>query len=172
MDFSVELQKLLDLEEFPPVDPLTELARAQAGLLENIQKNNSALSLQIEEIYDIIKESDENAKEVKAAAKREQLLLVGLIGMADLLDSLLPHMQQQHSQIIVAKMDGAMNSCSLERLGFQGERFEPRLHTVASAEYSDAPLETIIGVLESGYAYHGKIIRKATVILSKGAQDV
>ena len=69
MNFTAELQKLLKAENSPPVDPLAELARAQAGFLEGIHKNGAGISLQIEEIYDIVKESSKNAKEVKNAAK-------------------------------------------------------------------------------------------------------
>jgi hypothetical protein len=124
----------------------------------------------MEEVYDIIKASDENAKEVKSAAKRESMLLRGLVAMSDLLDGLLPYMQE-HSRTAAARKGDVMNACGLEQLGFSGERLDPKLHTVVSAEYSGAPLESIIRVLESGYAYNGKIIRKATVILSKGAEN-
>ena len=170
MDFAEELQKLLREEEPSPVDPLEELVRAQAGLLDHIHKNGAGLSLQIEEIYDIIRETDDNAAEVKAAAKRETMLLGGLTALSDLLDGLLPYLQE-HGQTVAAKKEEAMNACGLERLGYTGERLDPRLHTVASAEYSGAPPESVIRVLESGYAYRGKIIRRATVILSKGEEN-
>lgn len=177
MDFAAELQKLLRETEPPVVDPLSELAQAQAeltrvqeALLEGIQKNGADLSLQIEEIYDIVNESNEKAKEANAAIKRENLLLRGLVAMGDLLDNLLPYIQE-HAQTIAAKKEEAMNACAIEQLGFPGERLDPKLHSVASAEYSAAPLESVIRVLESGYAYRGKIIRKATVILSKGVQN-
>lgn len=175
MDFAAELEKLLQAEESPPLDLLEELAMTQAELLGSLQEllgsqqqNNESLSLQVEEIYDIVKESDENAKEVKAAAKRENMLVNGLISLCDLVDGLLPHLQE-HSRTVDAKKMEAVDACGLEPLGFPGERLDPRLHTVAGAEYSDAPMESVIRVLESGYAYHEKLIRKATVILSKGA---
>lgn len=170
MDFAVELQKLLYAEEPPCVDPLAELARAQVALLDSINKNDTNISLQIEEVYDIIKEADENAREVKAALKRENMLLSGLVAMSDLLDALLPYMLE-HSQTATAKKEEVVNACGLEQLGFLGERLDPRLHTVASAEYSNAPSESIIRVLENGYAYRGKIFRKATVVLSKGEEN-
>jgi len=40
-----------------------------------------------------------------------------------------------------------------------------------SARTSDLPLEAVIQVLASGYAYRDKIIRKAAVIVSKGAES-
>ena len=173
MNFAAELKKLLETEEFPPNDPLTELARVQEEMLDAIYKNNSGISLQVEEIYDIIKESDENVKEVKSAAKRESALLGTLIVINDLLDSLLQHMQNSgavHAEAVAAKMDEALNNCDLEKFGSLGQQLDPRFHTVASAENSDAPLESVIRVLENGYIYRGNVVRKATVNISKGSE--
>jgi len=171
MNFAVELQRLLQAENPPPVDPISELMKTQTGVLDSILKNGDNLSLQVEEIYDIIKDSDENAREVKSAAKRENTLLSGFVAMSDLTDGLLQYLQE-HSGTITAKKDEIMNACGVERLGLVGERLDPRTHTVAAAEFSDAPIESVIRVLEHGYAYRGKVVRKATVILSKGAEIV
>jgi len=170
MDFAAELQKLIDTEHPPLMEPLAELAAMQARLLEGIKESGGNLSLQVEEIYDIVKESDENVREIKVAAKREGLLLSGLINMTDLLDDLLPYIGE-HAGIADMKKDEIINACGLELLGYTGERLNPRLHTAASAEHSEAPPETIIRVLKNGFAYNGKIIRKAAVILSKGAEN-
>ena len=173
MNFAAELKKLLEAEEIPPIDPVAELARAQAELFEAIHKSNSGISLQVEEIYDIIKESDENAREVRNAAKRESALLGAIIVINDLADSMLPYIQQigaVHAETIAAKRDETLKACGLEKLGMPGQRLDPRIHTVASAENSDAPLETIIRILETGYMYHENVIRKATVIISKGRE--
>lgn len=170
MNFSTELKKLLKAEKSPPVDPFIELMGVQAELLAGIKKKDADLSLQIEEIYAIIKKTDENEKEVKAAVKRESSLLNGFIMLCDLLDDLLPHIGG-HSEAVEAKKDEVMRTCGMEPLGFIGERLDPKLHTAASAEYSDAPLECVIRVLQAGYAYRGKVIKKATVILSKGPEN-
>ena len=174
MNFEAELKKLLDAEEFPPLDPLVELARAQAGALEAIHKHSSDVSMQVEEIYDIVKEADENAKEAKNAAKRESLLLSSLFAVNDLLDSMLQFAQNTgaiHAETIAAKREEHMNACGVERVGFPGQTLDPRIHTVASAEESDAPFESVTRVLESGYLYRGNVARKATVIISKGKES-
>jgi len=172
MDFAGELQKLLNEEELPLGEPLTELVRANADCLEALQKNETNLALQIEEIYDIIKDSDTNAKELKAAVKRENILLAGLVATSDLIDGLLYHeSNKEHTSVITTKLAEIINYCGLEPLGFSGEKLDPQIHTVSSAEFNGAPAESVIRVLERGYAYRGKILRKATVILSKGAEN-
>ena len=173
MNFAAELKKLLDAEEVPPHDPLAELTQANARLLESIVKNGSDVSMQVEEIYDIIKETDDNARELKIAAKREKLLLGSLIDFCDLLDSLLQYVRRtgaDHAETIAAKKEEALDACGVETVGYLGQMLDPRIHTVASAEESDAPFESVIRILESGYTYRGNVVRKATVIISKGRE--
>ena len=171
MDFALELQKLLNEEEIPLQNPLEEIAKSQLNMLEKVTKNSSEISLQVEEIYDIIKDSEENAREIKNAAKREETLLGGFIAINDLLDSIIqymPNTDMSHIKVINGRRDEVLSACGIEKTGFTGQKLEPKLHTVASAEQSEAPHETITQVLESGYTYRGNITRKATVIVSKG----
>ena len=175
MNFIDELRKLLYAEEVLPTDPLEELTRAQIRLLDTIKADGGGISLQVEEIYDIVKDADENAKEVKNAARRETKLLGGLVAFSDLLDDMLAFFtgsDSVHTGTIDAKREDIILACGLERFGSCGDRLDPQLHTVASAEDSDAPPESIIKVLENGYLYGGKIIRKAAVIVSTGAAPV
>ena len=174
MDFEAELKKLIAEEESPLLDPLAELAQAHNGMLEAIHKTGADISLQVEEVYDIIKEADGNAKEVKNSAKRETLLLGGMIAINDLLESLLLFIKSTgavQTETIAAKREEALKACGLEAVDSIGQRLDPRFHTVASAEYSEAPPESVTRVLESGYIYRGNVIRKATVMISKGSEN-
>ena len=172
MDYFAErLQKLLDEEETIPADPLLELTAAQLQLFDVISKNNTDISLQIEEIYDIVKDADENAKRAKNAAKRESRLLESLIASLDLLEGLSQYMRDtgtEHWVTIDAKIEEILRFCGLEKTAALGQRLDPKLHTVAAAQEDELPKESIIRILESGYEYEGKPIRKATVIVSKG----
>lgn|GEM_PF-1010889 len=179
MDFAAELMKLLEAEELPPTDPLVELAQSQGGEDKELEKTllqkNDDISLQIEEIYDIIKEADENSKELKAAAKRENSLIAAIIASGDLLDNVLHYLRglgEDDANIISSQRDIALASCDIERLGVPGERLDPRFHTVGDGEFSEMPFETVTQVLDSGYVYRGKVLRKATVVISKGEEPV
>ena len=174
MNFEAELNNLLEAEEIFPLSPLEEIARAQLDLLEGVRKHSANVSLQVEEIYDIVKESDDNARELKSAARRENQLLTGLVAIDDLLDSLLRYLRSSDlgdTEMIAAQRESALNRCGIELLGVLGERLDPRIHTVANAEHDDAPLETVIRILENGFAYRGKIFRKASVIISMGGEN-
>ena len=171
MDFQAELQKLIDEEISPPLDPIIEIAKAQAVVLEEIKKREENISLQVEEIYDIIKESDENAQKVKSLEKSKWLLIENMANIVDLLDTVLSTTKEYDEPSISAinlKLEESMHVCGLERLGVVGEHIDHRLHEVLSAEFSLLPFETVIKVIRSGFSYNGKPVRKAAVIVSKG----
>lgn len=50
-----------------------------------------------------------------------------------------------------------------------GEAFDVELHEALMRQPSDAPEGTIIGEIEPGYTYSGKVIRHARVIVSAGS---
>jgi len=124
MDFAAELKKLIDAEDEPLLDMLSELARAQlntqAGALERLdrlQKSGDDISLQIEEIYDIVKEADANAKEVKSAERRELRLLESLIAILDIIDDVMRFLRThgvEHVDVVAAKTDEAASAADAE----------------------------------------------------------
>ena len=131
----------------------------------------SDLSLQVEEIYDLVKENDENVRAIKAGEKREQQLIDGISGLCEMVNAFLPHIPG-HAAVVLAKKNEILQACGLTPIGRVGEKLAPALHTTHSAIYHEVPAETIVDVLESGFIYRGKVIKKAMVILSKGAEAI
>jgi molecular chaperone GrpE (heat shock protein) len=175
MDFQTKLQKLIDEEISPPLDPIIEIAKAQATLLGEIKKREENISLQVEEIYDIVKESDENALKVKSLEKSKLLLIESMVNIVDILDTVLSAAKKNDEPFINAitvKLEESLHACGLERLGVTGEHIDYRLHEVISAEFSSLPFETVIKVIRSGFCYNEKLVRKAAVIVSKGENSV
>ena len=162
----------MDADDSPPYDPLAELMGAQTGVLKNINNDCAGISLQVEEIYDIVRMADDNSKEAKNSAKRETLLLGALVAVSDLLDAMLAYIGNDgahHAEMINTSRSQALDACALERLGHVGERLDPSIHSVANAVHSDSPIESVVNVLHSGYMYRDKVLRKADVIISKGS---
>ena len=171
MDFKTELQKLIDEEISPPLDPIIEIAKAQAAILGEIKKREENISLQVEEIYDIVKETDENAQKVKSMEKSKLLLIESMVNIVDLLDTVLSAARENdepYTSAITAKLEESLHACGLERLGVIGEHIDHRHHEIISAEFSTLPFETVVKVIQSGFIYNGKPVRKAAVIVSKG----
>ena len=158
-------------------DPDRELSQImqnsflQTKQLDAISKHNSNISTQLEEIHSIVKAADENARELKTAARRERMLMESIIATNDLLDAVLQLLSENasnHIRAIAASRTEILNNCGLTKTTIIGQMLDSKLHTVTAADSSDAPVESIIRILEDGYEYRGNIVRKAAVIISKG----
>ena len=55
----------------------------------------------------------------------------------------------------------------------QGETFNPELHQAMSMqENADFPPNTVMAVMQKGYTLHGRLLRPAMVMVSKGAPTI
>jgi molecular chaperone GrpE (heat shock protein) len=173
MDFNAELQRLLALEPTPVGSELAELANIHTSLLAQVGRRANDMSLQIEEIYDIIKDDDESAENAKAAEKREHTLVNGVIALCDVIDAFvgfavdIPDLSEQ-AVMMRQQTDRVLAGVGVRRIGEIDDPINAKLHSVSGAIYSDVTFEHIAAILQSGYEYGGKVIRKAAVIVSKG----
>ncbi|MDK2777756.1 MAG: nucleotide exchange factor GrpE [Pseudomonadota bacterium] len=62
---------------------------------------------------------------------------------------------------------------SVEAVDPQGETFNPELHqAMTMVESADAEPNTVINVMQKGYVLHGRLLRPAMVVVSKGAPKI
>jgi molecular chaperone GrpE (heat shock protein) len=181
VNFEAELEKLLAREQGPlPRYELVEVLAESRTLLEALNKRQADLSLQVEEIYDLAKEAD--ARELREALNAEKERLRQVLGVALGLSDMLEHFcvyagrsgsaeLEYQGSLLWQNSRLLLETCGIARLGEAGESLNPALHTVQSALASELPKEQIIQVLQSGYAYFGRLVRKAVVVVSKGEPD-
>jgi molecular chaperone GrpE (heat shock protein) len=182
VNFEAELEKLLAGEQEPL--PRYELAEVLAGgraLLEALNKKHADLSLQVEEIYDLAKEADprELREALDAEKGRVRQLLEAAAGLSDMLEHFCVYAGQSGSaelerqgRLLWRDSGLLLESCGIARFGEAGQTLDPALHTVHAAVASELPKEQIVQVLQSGYGYLGKVLRKAVVAVSKGGAGV
>jgi molecular chaperone GrpE (heat shock protein) len=178
LDFENELEKLLAKEAEPFYESdLVNLALAERELLAALSRKQTDFSLQIEEIYDLVKDADTgiwkdalNTEKVRAA----QLLRTAL-GLCDILEDFCTYSQRSGSEELVRggallwKNSGLLlENCGITRIGEAGQALDPALHTVQAGVDSPLPREQVVSVLQSGYRYLGAVLRKAVVIVSRG----
>ncbi|MDR1892465.1 MAG: nucleotide exchange factor GrpE [Oscillospiraceae bacterium] len=176
MDFERELERLLAEEKTPPADTFAEIAEAQTRLADRLSRKTDDISLQIEEIYDIVKEKEKAGNDLFAALERESALVAALVGVSDATDGFWKQYQEdpdfsEPANILRHLLLERLNACGLQRLGAVGEPFDVRLHVAKAARSSAHPFECVAEVLETGFFYNGQIIRKASVIISKGLEN-
>jgi molecular chaperone GrpE len=62
---------------------------------------------------------------------------------------------------------------NVEMIDPQGETFNPEFHqAMAMQENADFPPNTVMAVMQKGYSLHGRLLRPAMVMVSKGAPSI
>lgn len=62
---------------------------------------------------------------------------------------------------------------NVESVDPQGQTFNPELHQAMSMqENADFPPNTVMAVMQKGYTLHGRLLRPAMVMVSKGAPSI
>lgn len=178
-DFEAELDRLLSRENrsFPRYE-LVEFASAGREILEELNKRQTDVSLQIEEIYDLVKEQEAQREAAAAEKARADRLVLAAIGLADLLEDFCTYAGQSGSEalshqagLLWEQAGGILSGCGIVPLGKPGQPLDPRIHTVKAGAESPLPREQVLQVLQSGYAYQGMPVRKAAVVVSRGQED-
>lgn len=182
LDFKHELHKLLQQETQPlPQDELAEIAQAGRLLLSSLNKKQSDISLQVEEIYDIVGNMDTAALQeaLQAEKGRAGELAAAVVGLCDILEDFRayaagagePELEEQ-ARLMWKNAGRLLERCGFIRLGDEGQPLDPEIHTVQSAVSSPVPREHVARVLQSGYRHLGTVVRRATVVVSKGMEDI
>jgi molecular chaperone GrpE len=67
-------------------------------------------------------------------------------------------------ELIYRQLENILSKKGLEQIDAEGKPFDPHLHhAVERIESSDYPDGTVVGVMQSGYIFHGKVLRPAMV---------
>jgi molecular chaperone GrpE len=71
-------------------------------------------------------------------------------------------------RLVSSSIEKALREEGVEVIGNEGERFDPELHEavgfVESEQHEDG---TVVSVMERGFAFRGKVLRPAKVIVAK-----
>jgi molecular chaperone GrpE (heat shock protein) len=179
VDFEAELAKLLSRETgLIPGHELAELAAADRELLAEFNKQQDDTSLQIEEIYDLVKEQGFLRESATAEKSRADRLAMAAMGLSDLLEDFYAYAGQSGSEelrrqarLLWEKAGGILSGCGIVRFGEEGQPLDPRIHRVEAGAESPFPREQVIRVLQSGYLYQNALVRKAAVVVSRGQAE-
>jgi len=176
LDFEKELEKQFAEESGAwEAGEFELLADEGKRLLAVIDKKQADISLQVEEIYDIVKDSGMYKEALRLERARTNNLLGAVVGLSDMIEDFYHFTAQSgHAELerpawMMWKNAGNMlEGCAVARFGETGQPLNPAIHSVHAAETSAYPREYITRILQSGYRYLGTVIRKASVIVSKG----
>jgi len=69
--------------------------------------------------------------------------------------------------LIKKQFEDALARAGVSRIECLGSKFDPHLHEAVMRRKSDKEEDTVLEIMQSGYALHGKVIRPAMVIISE-----
>ncbi len=176
LDFKAELDKLLSMETEPLPDKGDELAE----VLLSFGKKQTDISMQVEEIYDIVKDADDSAarEELRSERKRAVRLVNAVMGLCDIIEDFHVYAARNADEALAGQAlmmwrntEKMLEECGMSRIngyGETGERFNPEIHKVQAVSPSVYPREHVTRVLRSGYRHMGEVARKAVVVVSAG----
>jgi molecular chaperone GrpE len=73
---------------------------------------------------------------------------------------------------VLEQMDAILARQGVERVGAEGDRFDPELHeAVAVGESGEAPDRTVLDVARSGYRRGDRVLRPAQVVVSRRPEE-
>ncbi|MDD9891503.1 MAG: nucleotide exchange factor GrpE [Gammaproteobacteria bacterium] len=102
-----------------------------------------------------------------------------LLSVMDNLERALAAASQHEDEVVKAIYDGVdltlksftdcFNKFNIEAVDPMGEPFDPQLHQAMSIQDNpEVEPNTVIAVMQKGYTLHGRVIRPAMVMVSKG----
>ena len=179
LDFEAELEKLLSHERgLLPQSEFAEVAEAGRRFLAELDRKQDDTSLQIEEIYDLVKEQRALIEAAARELQEKDRLVAALIGIADLVEYFRAYAERSGDEALKAQARGMwqntagiLASCGVFCFGKAGEPLDPQIHTVKASAGSSFPREYVTEVLQSGYTAQNRLLRKAAVVVSRGQQD-
>lgn len=75
-------------------------------------------------------------------------------------------------ELIYRQLENILSKKGLEQIDAEGKPFDPHLHhAVERIESSDYPDGTVVGVMQTGYIFHGKVLRPAMVRVTANSRS-
>jgi len=82
-----------------------------------------------------------------------------------------PQVLKEGVDMTLKGLQGVFSKFNIEAIDPHGEPFDPQLHQAMSmVENAEVEPNTVIAVMQKGYQLHGRLMRPAMVMVSKGGQ--
>ena len=178
IDFKEELEKLTE-EQIDPAfvtrrEDVGTIFQTINGIVTKLFKKQGAMSMQVEEMYSILEESENNGK-IRDLEQEHNNLVQVLITAADLIEDFYLYYKENYEEAMAVQSElmwhticKTMAGIGLIRISDEGTPFNAKLNHVEGV-IEDPRYENgfIMNVLKSGYQYKNQVYRKSSVIVNK-----
>ena len=153
---------------------LVEMERLQAELVaaEERAKNHWEQYLRaLAEVDNVRKRAAKDLENTRQFAVEK--FAADVIGVKDSLELALANLDKadvaslvEGEKATLRLLAKAFEKAQIEEINPEGQPFNPELHEAMMAQPADAPPNTVLSVIQRGYALNGRLLRPARVVVS------
>jgi molecular chaperone GrpE len=156
----------------------SDTAENQAKSLEELLAEAQAkIEEQRERMLRAVAETENVRKRLQAEAATGQKYALerfaeGLLPVMDSLEAALAAKDTSGVEITLKQLQAALEKGHVRQIDPKaGERFDPHRHQAMAAVEAKAEPNTVVSVMQKGYALHDRVLRPALVTVAKSAAD-
>lgn len=183
---TVDVEEQIETAEEQAVEEVSAEEALQASLAEELD----AAKAEIAELKDQMLRIQADAQNVRRRAEADvekahkfgqEKFARELLTVLDNLDRALAASQEDEAtkalregvEMTLQSFVSTLAKFNVEAIDPQGESFNPEFHqAMAMQENADFPPNTVMAVMQKGYSLHGRLLRPAMVMVSKGAPSI
>ena len=178
IDLKSELQKIayqnIDGAFIGRKSDIAEAFRLYADNIGRLYKKQGEMNIQLEEIYSLAAENQQN-NVIESLEKENEKLIKALVFSADMIEDLYTYYENNYDEAMTAQSSviwrtlcKTFAAAGLVRVADENTPFDPTLNSVENIICDMNINEGYIAkVLKSGYIYKNKVIRKSLVVINK-----
>jgi molecular chaperone GrpE len=183
---TVDVEEQIETAEEQAVEEVSVEEALQASLAEELD----AAKAEVAELKDQMLRIQADAQNVRRRAEADvekahkfgqEKFARELLTVLDNLDRALAASQEDEAtkalregvEMTLQSFVSTLAKFNVEAIDPQGESFNPEFHqAMAMQENADFPPNTVMAVMQKGYSLHGRLLRPAMVMVSKGAPSI
>ena len=153
--------------------PAGERPQSEKSLEELLTQTQAKLEEQREQMLRAVAEADNTRKRVQAEAANAQKYALerfahGLLPVMDSLEAAVKSADVSGVELVLRQLLGALEKANVREINpAPGERFDPYRHQAMAAVESQSEPNTIVSVMQKGYALADRVLRPALVTVAK-----
>jgi len=146
---------------------------ANRSLEELLAETQTKLEQQREQMLRAVAETENVRKRLQAEAANTQKYALerfadGLLPVVDSLEAALHSQDVSGLEVILRQLKSALDKASIREINpAPGERFDPHRQQAMAAVEADTEPNTVVTVMQKGYALHDRVLRPALVTVAK-----
>jgi len=154
-----------------------ETVQPQKSLEELLAEAQAKIEQQRDTMMRAVADAENARKraQTEAASSRKYALeqfAEGLLPVMDSLEAALKTRDISGVELTLKQLGAALDKSSIRPIDPKpGERFDPHRHQAMAAVEAQADPNTIVAVMQKGYALHDRVLRPALVTVAKASSD-